>query len=85
MGSYDAIADQVIKDLNLNERVSTANLPSFELEIVEKVLERYIADRLKDIDCYAINDQKSESPEAIEIVQKVWDRLKETHRLRVVK
>jgi len=81
----DSIVDQVIKDLNLNERVSTANLPSFELEIVEKVLERYIADRLKDIDCYAINDHKSESPEAIEIVQKVWDRLKETHRLRVVK
>ena len=36
------------------------------------------------IDCYVINDASDEVPEAMEIVKRVWERLRETHRLRVV-
>jgi len=85
MDSIDTIVDQVIEDLDLIDRVNTANLQSIEIEILEKVLEHYIAERLKDIDCYVINDHNSdEAPEAIEIVKRVWERLGETHKLRIV-
>jgi len=84
MDAIDAIVDQVIEDLDLRDRVNTANLQSIEVEIIEKVLEHYVSERLKDIDCYAIDDH-NKSPEAIDILKRVWERLRETHKLRVVK
>jgi len=49
------------------------NLPSLELEIIDKALELYIAESLKDIDCYVINDASDEVPEAMDIVKRVWE------------
>ena len=42
--SMDDIAEQIIADLDLKERVRPANLPESEIEAVDKVLERYLAE-----------------------------------------
>jgi hypothetical protein len=85
--NIDDIADQIIDDLNLRERVNMAHLPISELEIIEKVLSRYIAQKLQEDNFYG-NAEKyasSEAVETMEVVKRVWERLRETHKLRVIK
>lgn len=82
----DDIAAQIIDGLDLNERVCMSNLPASEIEIVEKVLARYLAERLEDVNLPGMDEYASgEAHEVIEIVRAVWERLRETHKLRVVK
>jgi hypothetical protein len=85
--NIDKIADQIIDDLDLRDQVNMAHLPPSELEIIEKVLSRYIAQKLKEDNFYG-NAEKyasSEANETMEVVKKVWDRLRETHKVRVIK
>ena len=81
------IADQIIEGFDLNERVRLANMPESELYIFESLLARYIAIKLKEDKCYGdANEVAShEAHETMEIVKGVWERLGETHRLRVVR
>ena len=65
------VVGQIIGDLDLNERVRLANLPEDEVEIVEKVLERYLSERL--------HDAAGENRETTKIVRTVWDKLRNTH------
>jgi ribosomal protein S13 len=80
MMKLDDIAAQIIDDLDLDERVRMANLPASEIEIVEKVLARYRIERLQNANLYSVDA----SGKAKENVEKVWERLREMHRLRVV-
>jgi HEPN domain-containing protein len=80
------IAAQIIDTLDLNERVRLANLPVSDFEIIEKVLARYLAERLKDENFPDMDEYASgEAHEVMKIVKMVWEGLRETHRLRIVK
>ena len=84
--NLDDIAAQIIDTLDLNERVRLANMPASELEIVEKVLARYLAERLKDTRLPDMDEYASgEAKQVMEIVERVRDMLMETHKIRVVK
>ena len=86
MMDLDGIAAEIIDTLDLNERVRLANLPASELKIIEKVLARYLAERLKDENLPGMDEYASgEAREVFEIVRTVWERLRETHKMRVVK
>jgi hypothetical protein len=67
--NIDDIADQIINDLDLRDRVNMAHLPSSELEIIEKVLSRYIAQKLQEDNFYG-NADKYASSEAHETMPK---------------
>jgi hypothetical protein len=85
--NIDDIADQIIDVLDLRDRVNMAHLPPSELEIIEKVLSRYIAQKLQDDKFYG-NAEKyalSEAHETMEVVKLVWEKLRGTHKLRVAK
>ena len=86
MDSLDTIVDQVIEDLDLNERVRMANWLEPELDIVEKVVARCLAEELREAG-FPCTDQyaSGEAHETMKIVKAVWAKLQETHRLRVVK
>ena len=85
MGLED-IASQIIDDLNFNERVRLANLPPSELEIVEILLNHYIIQKLREINLSHTDEYASgEVHEAMKVVKKVWESLRDTHKLRVVK
>ena len=86
MMNLDDIATQIIYTLDLNERVRLANMPESDLEIIEKVLARYLAERLKDTNLPGMDEYASgEAKQVMEIVNGVWDRLRETHKIRIVK
>ncbi len=75
------IVDQVIDDLSLEDRVTMANLEADQIEFINKLMADYIQNKLNE----RSNKQKGKDltePEAI--VKEVWNRLRETHKLRVV-
>ena len=86
MMNLDEIADQIIEGFDLNERVRIANMPSSDLEIVEAVLADYVVEKVREI-CHEHIDEyaSGEMLESMEIVKRVWERLRETHKLKVVK
>ena len=63
-----------------------AHLLSSEQEIIEKLLARYIVEKLKEESFYGDAEKYAldEADEIIEVVERVWERLRETHQLRVV-
>lgn len=80
------IAAQIIAELDLNERVCLAKLPASELEIIQKVLARYLAEKLKEDGFYGNTEEHAteDAYEAMEIVERFCERLRETHKLRIV-
>ena len=83
--TIDDIADEIISDLDLNERLRLANLPGSELETVEILLPLYTSGILRADNSYGhIEKYALGETEAMEIVKSVWERLRETHHLRGV-
>lgn len=81
----DDIADQIIEGFELNERVRIANMPSSELEIVEAVLTQHVVHKVQEITSEYVDQYATgEVHETMEIVNRIWERMRETHRLRVV-
>ena len=80
--TVNEIADQVINDLSLNERVTMANLEDDQIEFINKLLSDYIQSKLKQL---AAKQGEAEPREAEAIIKEIWNRLRETHRLRIVK
>ena len=77
----DAIADRIIDELDLYERAQRQDPGSFELEVIDKAMTHYLAEKLKTIDCYAINDHALKNdPGIVDIVNKVWGKLKRGKR-----
>ena len=74
-----------------------ANFTEGQLAILELVTGRYISDMLEDwsigvnkelmVDCIAKSEKKSldEVQAATVILKEMWKRLRQTHKLRVVK
>ena len=94
--TVDAVVEEIIAELTLAERVGTADLGEDELRVLELTLGKYIRYRLDQLDV-GINtelmkdclvksrESLNEVDAATVIIKKLWNRLRETHRLRVVK
>jgi hypothetical protein len=76
------IADQIIDDLSLKDRVTMANLEDDQIEFINALMTHYIQNNLDEL---SIKMEETDLIEPEAIVKEVWNRLKETHKLRVVK
>ena len=94
--TVDAVVDEIIADLTLAEKVGTADLGEDELRVLELTLGKYIRYRLDQLDVGVntklMKDCLSKSRESLDevdaatvIIRELWNRLRETHRLRAVK
>jgi len=73
----DEIADRIIAELDLSERAQRQDSDSFELEVIDRAMKHFVAEKLKTIDCYAISDPASnDDPEIVDIVKTVWSKLR---------
>ena len=77
----DEIADQIIEDLSLNERVTMANLEDDQIEFINKLLAEYIQSKTKQL---ATKHADPDTLEAEAIIKEIWNRLRESHRIRIV-
>lgn len=86
---------QIITEMPLKDRVQVANLKKEELHSLNLSLGIYVRDKLikMDVDrelfksCIAVskNDNLNESNAAFVIIEKLWEKLQGTHRLRMRK
>ena len=75
--SQDTIAqivDEILSEMPLEERVSLANMEKKEVKVLQGVFDLYIRKKV---------DPDGEDYE--NIMHELWKRVRETHRLRVVK
>jgi len=68
------IIDEIIADLPLKERNSIANMDEIDVEILQSVFEFYIQSKIG----------LSEYKERIDFMRQLADKLKKTHKLRIV-
>jgi hypothetical protein len=93
--TVDDVVDQIISDMTLEERVRMANLDKEELRVITYSLSTFIRNQLfrKDENrglfesCRAVSDNKNlnESEAALVIIEKLWEKLRKNHKLRIVK
>ena len=75
--SQDTIAqivDEILSEMPLEEKVSLANMEKKEVQVLQSVYDLYIRNKID-----------SEDEEYTNIMIELWNRVRETHRLRVVK
>ena len=83
--TVDEAADGIIETLDLEERVKISNLPNSDVKFLQKVLGQYTE---KQLERYYIDEtyQDLDGPYGpANVIQRVWERLRETHKLRVVR
>jgi hypothetical protein len=68
------IVDEILSEMALEERVSIANMKKKDVEVLQSVFDLYIRSRIDP-----------EDMEYEDIMNELWKRVRETHRLRVVK
>ena len=90
-GLVAEIADQIINEMSLKDRIKMANLDESQIFKTNQLLILYIEGKLKILSSrqetngiYEIPLDKIDSTEATLIVNEIWKRLRETHRLKVV-
>ena len=94
--TVDAVVEEIIAEMPLAERVGAADLNENEFLVVELTLGKYIRHRLDQMDvgvnielmkdCLAKAEEPlNEVDAATVILRELCNRLRGTHRLRVVK
>lgn len=93
--TVDEAVDQIIADMPLQDRIIMANIKKEELQSLNLTLGIFIRNQLlqKDVNrelfesCIVVsgNDNLNDINAAFLIIEKLWEKLRETHRLRVVK
>jgi hypothetical protein len=68
--------------LSLEDRATIANLEEDNIEIINTLMTDYIQSKLSE---WAIQYKEADLTEPETIVKEIWKRLRETHKLRVVK
>ena len=68
------IVDEILSEMPLEERVSLANMKKKDVEVLQGVFDLYIRSKIDP-----------EDEECENIMHELWKRVRETHRLRVVK
>ena len=83
--TVDEAADEIIETLDLEERVRISNLPHSDVKILQMVLGQYTEKQLERsyIDETYQNLDAPYGP--ANVIERVWEKLRETHRLKVVK
>jgi hypothetical protein len=92
----DALITDMIADMPLEDRVSTANLEESEIRILQLTLRKYVKHRINQFnetgneelkkECIAVSGIESlnDAEAASVVLKELWKQLRETHRLRVV-
>ena len=80
--SVAEIVDQVIDDLSLKDKVAMANLEDDNIAIINMLMTDYIQSKLEE---WFIHYGETDLTEPKEIVKEIWNRLRETHRIRIVR
>jgi hypothetical protein len=94
--TVDEVVDEIIAELTIAERVSTADLDEDEFWVLELTLGKLIRYKLDHLDVGVnkelMKDCLEKSGESLNevdaatvIIKELWNRLQETHRLRVIK
>ncbi|MGD8292983.1 MAG: hypothetical protein PVF37_14845 [Desulfobacterales bacterium] len=94
--TVEQVVDGIIAELPLAARVDAAYLDQDEFRMVELILCEYIRYRLDQLatdineelmqDCIGkYGNSMNEGDAATVIIKELWDRLRKTHRIRVVK
>jgi hypothetical protein len=93
--TVDEAVDQIVSDMSLEERVRLANFDKEDLRVINYSLSIFIRNQLfmKDVNkelfesCRVVSGNKNlnEATAALVIIEKLWERLRDTHRLRVMK
>jgi hypothetical protein len=68
------IVDEIISEMPLKEKVALANMKKKDVGVLQGVFDLYIRSKVNP-----------EDEEYTNIMQRLWKRLRETYRLRVVK
>ena len=68
------IVDEILSEMPLEERNSLSNMEKNEVKVLQGVFDLYIRSKVDP------DDEDSEN-----IMHELWKRVRETHRLRVVK
>ena len=97
LNTVDEVVDDIIAEMPLDDRVRTANLDENGLLVLQLALGKYLRHLLEiqseDVnrnlfkDCSKRSGDKNldEAEAASYILKELWRRLKETHKLRLVK
>jgi hypothetical protein len=95
VNTVDEAVDRILVEFPLRDQVETANITEEDLAILQAVLAKYISDKLNEWtvsrklyeDCQEKADGEllDEADAATVILRDLWNRLRETHRLRVAK
>jgi hypothetical protein len=97
LNTIAAVVDDIIAEMPLDDRVRTANLDEDGVLVLQLALGKYlrylIENQSEDVNKKLLKDcikhsgnetlDKAEAP--LYILKELWNRLQETHRLRVVK
>jgi len=71
----EQIVDEIISELPLGEKVSMANMDKEDIDVLQSIFDLYIKNKIG-----------SEHEEEYTVIMKaLWERLQETHKLRVIK
>ena len=70
----DTVVDEILAQMPLEERVSLANMKKEDVKVLQGVFDLYIRSKIE-----------SEDMEYEDIMHELWNRVRDTHRLRVVK
>lgn len=65
---------QILSEMPLQEKVSLANMKKEDVEVLQGIFDYYIRNRFDP------DDEDYEN-----IMHELWERVRETHRLRIVK
>ena len=96
LNTVDQVVNEIIAELTLAERVATADLEENEFRVIELILGKYIRHKLDQLDVGVnqklMKDCLEKSGESLNevdaatvILRELWNRLRETHKLRAVK
>lgn len=93
--TVEKAVDQIISGMSLEERVRMANFDKEELRVINYSLSIFIRNQLfmKDINknlfesCRTVSGNKNlnEGTAALVIIERLWEKLRKTYKLRVVK
>ena len=73
-GTISQVVDEILSEMPLEEKVSLANMKREDVKVLQGVF-----------DLYNQNKIDPEDEEYTDIINKLWKRVRETHRLRIVK
>ena len=74
--SADEIIEEIIYELPLKERVAIANMNKEDVELLKNIFNKYIKGK---------TDTEVDDSEYTNIMNNLWEKLRQTHKLREVK